>query len=128
MANYPGATLPYPDLVDTQNQFSDQSESERFRDATVLFCKKENVNTRELIGVALGYLHGRKSFGIEDLADFMRLLITIYHLDYKPNNQKLYEAAKGIPAHSGGRIGYTFHRGKGRSKRGIERGVFIFLR
>ena len=124
MADYPGATPPFPNLAELQTEFNDQSESERFRDVTLALCERIDVSIQELIGVTLGYLHGRNPVGIEDLAEFMRRLIHIYHLDYPPDSPELYEAVKGIPAHSGGRIGYTFQR----RRSGAERGVFVFLR
>lgn len=124
MADYPGATRPYPDLALLRNDFNDQSESERFRDATLALCEKANVTIQEIAGAALGYLHGCNPIGVEDLAEFMRRLIAIYHLDYEPDSSELYDAVKGIPSHSNGRIGYTFQR----RRQGADRGVFLFLR
>lgn len=124
MANYPGATPPFPSLTEIQNEFNNQAESEKFQDETTIFCRRENTNIHELVGITIGYLHGRTPPGIEDLAEFMRALIGIYHLNYLPDSPELYEAIKGIPAHSAGRIGYTFQR----RRSGTERGVFVFLR
>ncbi len=124
MANYPGATRPYPNLLDIQNEFSNQAESERFREATVILCRRANTTIDELVDFTLTYLNGRTPPGIEDLAEFMRFLIETYNLNDAPDSPGLYEAVKGIPAQSAGRIGYTFRR----RRRGRERGVFIFLR
>jgi hypothetical protein len=124
MADYPGATRPFPDLALLRNNFNDQSESEQFRDATLALCEQANVSVQEVVGVALGYLHACNPIGVEDLAEFMRRLISIYHLDYESDSSVFYEAVKGIPFHSNGRIGYTFQR----RRSGNERGVFIFLR
>jgi hypothetical protein len=125
MADYPGATRPFPELTEIGNEFSDQSASEGFRDATLAFCHTINVSIDEIVGVTLGYLQRCNPIGIEDLAEFMRQLITIYGLtEYQPDSTALYEAVKGIPAHSRGRIGYTFQR----RRQGADRGVFLFLR
>lgn len=124
MADYPGATRPYPPLADTQNEFVDQTESQRFREATIAFCNRTNITVDQLVNVTIVYLNGRIPPGIEDLAEFMRFLIQTYNLDDAPDSLALYEAVKGIPFHSAGRVGYTFRR----RRRGSERGVFIFLR
>lgn len=124
MANYPGATRPYPALADIQAEFGNQIESRRFRDATVMFCQRANIAVDQLVDATLDYLNGRTPPGIEDLAEFMRFLIDTYRLDDAPDSPTLYKAVKGIPFHSDGRIGYTFRR----RRRGRERGVFFFLR
>lgn len=123
MSNYPGATRPYPNIADIRNEFAIQTESEKFMGATEAFCKKENITTADLVNVTLGYLTTRTPPDIEDLAEFMRFLITIYHLNDEHDSPELYEAVKGIPAYSTGRIGYTFRR----RRKGLDRGVFIFM-
>ena len=123
MANYPDATPPFPSLHELQREFSDQAESDKFQNATTEFCQRQTLSVQELVGVALGHLHKCEPPGVEDLGKFMRSLIYIYHLDHRPESAELYEAVKGIPAHSGKRIGYTFQR----RKSGDERGVFVFL-
>ena len=124
MSEYPGATPPFPELAILRNEFSDQAESEAFRNATLSLCHKTNISIQELVGFTIGYLHGRNSVGVEDLAEFMTRLIAIYHLEHQPDSSELYEAVKGIPGHSEGRIGYTFQR----RRQGTDRGVFLFLR
>lgn len=124
MADYPGATRPYPALPDIQNEFADQTESRRFREATISLCNRMNTPVDRLVSTTIDYLNQRVPPGIEDLAEFMRFLIQTYQLDDPPDSPSLYEAVKGIPFHSVGRVGYTFHR----RRSGSERGVFIFLR
>lgn len=123
MADYPGASRPYPPLVGIQNEFRDQADSRRFRNATVSFCQKSHIAISNLVNVSIGYLNGRTPRGVEDLAVFMRFLIATYHLKHAANSRALYQAVKGIPFHAHGRIGYTFRR----RRPGRERGVFLFL-
>ena len=124
MANYPGATPPYPRRRDIQSEFSNQSESEKYRNVTVSFCNKREININELVGFTLGFLEARNTDGIEDLLVFMEALGEIYNIRHAQRNESLYEAIKGLPAHSDNRIGYTFQR----RKSGNKRGVFLFLR
>lgn len=126
MSDYPGATLPFPSLRELRDEFADQIESEKFREVTVAFCQEENINLHELVGFVLGCLQKCTPRGVEDLAQLMLTLIEGYHLKskYSPDSSEIYEAVKGIPAHSNNRIGYTFQR----RKSGEDRGVFVFLR
>jgi len=124
MANYPGAIPPFPNLQDIQIEYADQIESQNFREVTVSFCQKREISLQEFVGVSIGYLHGRIPIGIDDLTIFMVALGNIYGIDNASENQELYKAIKGIPAHSDGRIGYTFQRRRQQE----ERGVFLFLK
>ena len=124
MANYTGLGFPpFPNLQDIQIEHADQIESENFRDPTVSFCQRRN-KLQELVGVSIGYLHGRIPIGIDDLTIFMVALGNIYGIDNASENQELYKAIKGIPVHSDGRIGYTFRKRRQQE----ERGVFLFLK
>ena len=127
MANYQPEKRPFPNLHNIQNDFSNQTESDRFSKETLNLCEKANITISKLIEFTLITLNEPTRTGIEDQQVFADVLIKRYqNLPDDTESVSLYRGIKGIPAHSIGRIGYTFGRGKG--KWGKEKGLFLFIR
>jgi len=107
-----------PSLESLQEEFMDQSESEKFRARTQKLIRDSGFDEHAFMLNCMAKLYERH--GVSELTEFMsHVKSSLGMVDQSKSQSKAYEFVKGIPALSNRRIGYTFGR-KG--------GLFFFLR
>ena len=122
MANYQRGTR-IQSVVDFRQSYPDQSESAKFQSAAQDICTRAGVSPLELVNFVLTFVNeDHREAHLRDLIEVMQLISREYNLGLGRDDDTLYQAVKGLPFYSTGRLGYTFHR----RRRGKDRGVFIF--
>ena len=122
MAHYQRGTR-VQSIVDFRNSYAAQSESAKFQAATRDICIRAGVSPPQLVNFVLAFVneHHREAH-LRDLVEVMQLISREYNLGLGRDDDTLYQAVKGLPFFSKGRLGYTFRR----RRRGSDRGVFLF--
>ena len=122
MANYQRGTR-VQSVVDFRESYPNQSESAKFQVATRDICTRAGVSPSQLVNFALAFVNeDHREAHLRDLVEVMLLISREYNLGLGRDDKTLYQAVKGLPFFSKGRLGYTFHR----NRRGKNRGVFLF--
>lgn len=123
MAHYQRGTR-IQSAIDFRRQYSSQSESRKYRGASQEICNLIGITPSELADIVLEYVNTahQPESNLRDLAKVMEEINRRYDLGLEPDDETLYEAVKGLPFFSNGRLGYTFNR----RRRGENRGVFLF--
>jgi hypothetical protein len=123
MANYRVATQ-FPSPAELTIEFRNQSESTRFRPRLTRLAEIAQRPSSRFVHDTIDHLRSHDLHpGVEDLLVLMRLWIRWYGLNLDDTSSLIYQAVKGLPSISDGRVGYTFNR----RRRGRQRGVFLFL-